>query len=168
MPPSTPVPFDPDWVVPTSMMLREWLDSTGLSPRVAAARVPADQRDAATTLLLGVLDGAPVTEDTARLLFVVTDISAAFWLAFERNYRAGLAAGKTVVADSESDDPAHERQFGQASADEYRALAEAALRLHCEANHDLRPESDLNGDDLRAWHRKDHTIIKTHDESDQS
>lgn len=45
--------------------------------------------------------------------------------------------------------------------------AQNDLHKHCEVYHDLKPESDLN-DDLDAWHRKDHTVIKTHDESDHS
>lgn len=92
--------FDPDWVVPTSHMLREWLDYNHLTTRVAAVMAspgrgtPGHIR--ATEMLDAVLNDGPVDSQTAMVLAAVTDITTEFWLAFEHNYRTGLAAGKTV------------------------------------------------------------------------
>lgn len=90
--------FDPDWVVPTSEMLREWLDTNHLTTRVAAV-IASDGRGTASHIraretLDAVLDDHPVNRRTAAVLAVVTGIPQSFWVAFERNYRSGLAAGK--------------------------------------------------------------------------
>lgn len=90
-------PFDPDWVVPTSEVLAEWLNDHSISPRVAAARLPHEDRADAVVALTGVLNDDPVTYDTALLMDRITGIPTRFWLAFEHNYREGLAAGKSVV-----------------------------------------------------------------------
>lgn len=93
--------FDPDWVVPTSEMLREWLDSNHLSTSVASVITSSGRRTpshiAAMKLLDRVLADALVGPKEARVLATVTGISAQFWLAFEHNYRTWLAAGRTVV-----------------------------------------------------------------------
>lgn len=91
--------FDPDWVVAPSESLREWLDHNGLSPRVASAVVPREQREHVTQLLQDVLDRKPITNEHELALAKVTTISAGFWHNFEHNYRAGLAAGKKDVSD---------------------------------------------------------------------
>lgn len=92
--------FDPDYVVPTSEVLREWLEDHNLSPRVAVAHVvrsPA-MRAQLAAILQAILDqDRGIDEDTAQILQAVTDISGRFWLSFERNYRIGLAAGKSVA-----------------------------------------------------------------------
>ena len=94
-------PYDPDYVVPTSEVLREWLDENHLSPRVAVAHVTRDpnMRSHLAAVLAGILESDTVVdEDTAELLGAVTGISKRFWISFERNYRTGRAAGKTVSA----------------------------------------------------------------------
>lgn len=84
-------PFDPDWVVPTSEVLREWLSDRNLSPRVAvAAAVPREDREEAAQVLVKVLDDGPLADR-------ITGIPTRFWLAFEHNYRTGLAEGKSVI-----------------------------------------------------------------------
>lgn len=92
--------FDPDWVVPTSELLRECLDDTrlGLRPFVAAGGVPREGRDAVMRALADVLDGdAPLTDDLAAVVARATGTPARVWIAFEHNYREGLAAGKKVI-----------------------------------------------------------------------
>lgn len=93
--------FDPDWVVPTSEMLREWLDDNHLSTGVAAVIASAGRQTAshlaATALLDDVLNDGPIAARDADVIALVTGIPAAFWLSFEHNYRSGLAAGRTVV-----------------------------------------------------------------------
>lgn len=92
-------PFDPDYVVPTSEVLRDWLDWNHLSTSVAAVasygRGTASHR-AAIGDLDKVLNGGRVDARVADLLCRVTSIPASFWLAFEHNYRTGLAKGKSV------------------------------------------------------------------------
>jgi len=90
--------FDPDYVVPTSEVLREWLDVNGLTTHVAAAARYArgEPRSWAATVLNGVLDEQALTDTSIDVLAAVTGISAAFWTAFEHNFRVGLAAGKVV------------------------------------------------------------------------
>jgi plasmid maintenance system antidote protein VapI len=89
--------FDPDYVVPTSEVLREWLDERHLSTRVAAAKCGLERREVARMVLDSLLQGAPINEFDADMLDWITDISAAFWMSFEHNYRVGLAAGKHVM-----------------------------------------------------------------------
>jgi hypothetical protein len=94
--------YDPDYVVPTATVLREWLESNGMLRHPSVAAVRAAGRDtaklaAATAILEAVLNDEPFTENTAVVLELCTDISVAFWEAFEHNYRTGLAAGKVVV-----------------------------------------------------------------------
>jgi hypothetical protein len=91
-------PFDPDWVVPTSEVLREWLSDRNLSPRVAvAAAVPRKEREGAARALERVLDDGLLTYEVALVLDRITAIPTRFWLAFEHNYREGLAEGKSVI-----------------------------------------------------------------------
>lgn len=91
--------FDPDWVIAPSECLREWLDSNGLSPQVASAVAGKEHKAHVAELLQDVLDRKPLTDMHALALNRVTSISAQFWLNFEHNYRAGLAAGKADVSD---------------------------------------------------------------------
>lgn len=93
-------PFDPDWVVPTSDFLRDWMDENGVtSARILAAMcAPLDVREDVGTRLRAVLDDdAPLTSDLADMLARATRVPARFWLSFEHNYREGLRAGKTVI-----------------------------------------------------------------------
>ena len=94
------VPFDPDWVVPTSDFLRDWMDENGVtSPRILAAMcAPLDVREDVGDRLRAVLEvDAALTPDLADMLSRATRVPARFWLAFEHNYREGLAAGKKVI-----------------------------------------------------------------------
>lgn len=102
--------FDPDYVVPTSEVLREWLDDHGMRTRgwgpnptlywtsvaaVAASGIRDKERhEAATAILDAVLNDEPFGEHTAFVLAKATGVSEGFWNAFEQNYRTGLAAGK--------------------------------------------------------------------------
>ena len=81
--------FSPDWCLAPSVTLREWLKENGLSVRTAAAC--ASRRPDR--------DRKPLTREHAELLHVVTRVSVQFWLNYEHNYRAGLAAGLTDVSD---------------------------------------------------------------------
>jgi hypothetical protein len=82
-------------------VLREWLDHNHLSPSVAAVVASRGRgtpsHDYATAVVRGVLDDdAVVIDSTAVVLARVTGIAPGFWLAFDHNYRTGMAAGKTV------------------------------------------------------------------------
>jgi hypothetical protein len=91
------IAFDPDYVVPTATILREWLNSLGLTTRVACAKCyqRGEPLDWAASVLDRVLDDQPIGDIEIRVLGAVTDVSEAFWRNFEHNYRSGLAAGKT-------------------------------------------------------------------------
>jgi plasmid maintenance system antidote protein VapI len=97
---TTLYPYDPDYVVPTADVLREWLDHNHVSTSVAAVVASigrgTDSHVAATKVLDAVLNDHKVTPKTAAVLTRVTGISMAFWLAFDHNYRTGKAAGKVV------------------------------------------------------------------------
>jgi plasmid maintenance system antidote protein VapI len=89
-------PFEPDWTIAPASMLRFYLEENNLSPRVAlAGSVPRHRRDEAAAMLQQVLDKQPLTGEHATLLANATGIPRQFWLTFEHNYRAGLAAGLT-------------------------------------------------------------------------
>jgi hypothetical protein len=92
--------FDPDYVVATAEILKEWLEYNGLSVRVAVARLPREERLLAAGYLENVLADKPFTQRTAEVLARVTDISVGFWMNFEHDYRSGLAAGKTRSTDA--------------------------------------------------------------------
>lgn len=92
-------PFDPDYCVPTSEVLREWLDDNHITTKIAAAgsyRRGTPENKRAISVLDAVLDDAVVTTATAHTLARVTGIAVGFWQAFDHNYRKGLAAGKIV------------------------------------------------------------------------
>lgn len=91
--------FDPDWVIAPGETLREWLDTNGLSNRVAAAAVGRTAIAWAEAVIDEVLRREPLTENYARVLERVTGIPARMWLALEHNYRVGLAAGKHDETD---------------------------------------------------------------------
>ena len=88
-------PYDPDYVVATAEVLKEWLDHNGLTVRTAVACLPRDDRALAAGYLQNVLDDKAFTAYTGKILAKITGISLGFWMAFEQNYRTGLAAGKT-------------------------------------------------------------------------
>jgi plasmid maintenance system antidote protein VapI len=84
--------FNPDWVIHPGETLREWREENHLAISAAAmacARMPV-------ALYERVEAGSePISETIASALAHGTGISKTFWLNLERNFRAGLAAGKT-------------------------------------------------------------------------
>ena len=92
--------FDPDWVVHPGEVLQEWLEYTKL-PRTVATKLHGFTDEEFD----GLLDGSvEITEEVARKLKNLTDIGMPFWLAFEHNFRVGLAAGKHWIGNpSESE-----------------------------------------------------------------
>lgn len=97
-------PFDPDWVVPTAEVLREFMETMGLKTTTLLAAgyfQRGEQRDLAVGYLDNVLADKPFTDRTAAVLAKVTGTTIGFWIGFEQNYRAGLAAGKTVMGQGE-------------------------------------------------------------------
>lgn len=90
--------YDPDYVVPTSEVFKEWLEEFGLTTQVAAASRyrRGEAHEWATKVLDRVLAGRPVGPRSVAVLAAVTGISENFWRSFEHNYRTGLAAGKKV------------------------------------------------------------------------
>jgi hypothetical protein len=94
-------PFTPDWCLAPAACLREWMEENGLSPGILAVAARGRAYKAvALTLIEEVLARAPLTERHAEVLEDGTRIPARFWLNYEHNYRAGLAAGlKDVTGD---------------------------------------------------------------------
>lgn len=90
--------FDPDYVVPTRELLREFMDTNGLKTTrmVVAGYVPRDQMDAAAAELDALLNDEPLTDGAARILGRAC-ADEQFWRNFEHNYRAGLARGLHVM-----------------------------------------------------------------------
>lgn len=83
--------WDRDWVVSPGEVLREWIEERGLGVKVTAMAC----RHMAPSVLEKILSGErPITERDAARLATGTHIPKAFWLAFEHNFRTGLAAGK--------------------------------------------------------------------------
>jgi plasmid maintenance system antidote protein VapI len=95
--------FKPDWTIAPGAMLRFWLEENNLSPEVLAVTCGGRAYKAtALALITEVLDRKPLRELNALCLERGTGISAQFWLNFEHNYRAGLAAG---LVDASDDSP---------------------------------------------------------------
>ena len=98
--------FRPDWTLAPSVCLREWMKETGLSAEVlAVACAGRAHRDEALALINDVLARRPLTQAHADLLTRAPGMPPAqFWLNFEHNYRAGLAAGLTDTTPEVGDD----------------------------------------------------------------
>jgi hypothetical protein len=97
-------PFDPDWCLAPAVTLADWLRENHLSPRILAVACAGRGRAGeALAKIKEIIAGQPLTEEHAAMLAVGTFVPARFWLALERNYRAGLAAGKTDVSWREGD-----------------------------------------------------------------
>jgi hypothetical protein len=92
-------PFEPNWCLAPAAHLREWIEETGVSPRLIAACSGREHKDASMALVQEVLDRKPLTEAHAAVLARGTHVPARFWLGLEHNYRAGLAAGLKDVTD---------------------------------------------------------------------
>jgi len=86
----TGYPFDPDWVVHPGATLREWFEDVGLPLSVAEELYGISER----TLGMIFRGTKPITPALAQKLCNLTQIGAPFWLAYEHNFRVGLAAGK--------------------------------------------------------------------------
>ena len=85
--------WEPDWVLRPGEVIADYLTELGGSVE-ALARAS----ELPTSVLEGIVnDDGPITEDIARSLYRGTGLSPEFWLNLERNYRTGLAAGKTVL-----------------------------------------------------------------------
>lgn len=87
----------PDWCLAPSAALTEWLEENGLTAHTVAAAWEDGPEVAA--VLAGVLAREPLTQRHAAVLGRVTGTPAPFWLRWERDYRAGLAAGRKDVTD---------------------------------------------------------------------
>jgi plasmid maintenance system antidote protein VapI len=90
-------PFTPDWCVAPAGTLDEFITDMGLNVRTMALRCATHEAQITTTMqaIVDVLERKPLTEVTAILLEHGSGIPARFWLALEKNYRDGLAAGLT-------------------------------------------------------------------------
>lgn len=88
------LPFDPDWVVAPGDTLADWFSEHALVlPEDRARR--GVRFGIRPTRLADFLAGGPLDDDLAIRLALMTGISRVFWAALERNFRVGLAAGKT-------------------------------------------------------------------------
>ena len=93
--------FCPDWTIAPSEALREWMEERSISPDVlAVAAWGRDRKAEALGLIEDVLARRPLGPEHAGVLQFGTGISATFWLNYEHNYRAGLAAGLTDASDT--------------------------------------------------------------------
>jgi len=92
-------PWDPDWVVAPGETLREWLEDRRLSPRVAAACLGKQGRVDAVIRIEDVLARRPLNAQTARVLEVVTDVPARFWLALDSLCGLCYRSGVRVVGE---------------------------------------------------------------------
>lgn len=82
-------PFDPDWVVHPGATLGEWFTAMGLPHSVATLYgIPP------RTLSRLLRGKQKITPTIAQKLCNLTHVGAPFWLAYEHNFRVGLAAGK--------------------------------------------------------------------------
>lgn len=85
-------PFDPDWVIHPGATLADWIQENVLgNPMLAAAHAGLNE-DEIKGILAGELE---IDRERALRLAEMTSVSADFWLALEKNFRDGLAAGKT-------------------------------------------------------------------------
>jgi|SRR6266498_839840 len=94
--------FKPDWCMAPSVCLAELMKESGISAEVlAVACTGRAHRDEALVLINDVLARRPLTRAHADMLARAPHSpSSQFWLNYEHNYRAGLAAGLKDVSDS--------------------------------------------------------------------
>jgi hypothetical protein len=103
------VGFDPDWTVAPAATLLDWLAERGIRLPLGGT-VAVGQYDrhylltgwwitacGATWAVNATLARQPLTEAAAARLALLTGSSAGFWLNYERQYRADLAAGRKDV-----------------------------------------------------------------------
>ncbi len=87
--------FDPDWCIRPGLTLQDVFDEIGLPMKSYAEFTGLSMET-----LHSVLAGAPITESIAEQLAKLPGgPRASMWLALERNYREGLAAGRRDVSD---------------------------------------------------------------------
>lgn len=97
--------FRPDWTVAPAATLADWMQENGLDPVVLAVACNGKERQhEALRLIQEVLDRKPLTQAHADTLARGTKIPASFWLNYEQNYRAGLAAGLTDTTHATPED----------------------------------------------------------------
>jgi plasmid maintenance system antidote protein VapI len=94
--------FKPDWCLAPSVCLAELLKETGISAQTLAVACGGKAHQAeALALISDVLARKPLTQAHADMLArSPVGPSAQFWLNFEHNYRAGLAAGLIDASES--------------------------------------------------------------------
>lgn len=95
-------PFEPDWCIAPAATLEDWMQENDLdvdTMAFAAGIRTRPGRRYVTTAIQGVLDKKPLTQPVADILWDITGIPAKFWMNYEHNYRAGLAAGLKDVTD---------------------------------------------------------------------
>lgn len=91
---------EPDWVIAPSEHLKDWLEEAGMTPDLlAAASADPSYKLTALGYIHDVLDRRPLTLTHAEMLSQGTGVKAGMWMAFEANYREGLAAGKQDISD---------------------------------------------------------------------
>lgn len=84
--------FDPDWCIHPGATLRDWREENGLPTKAAAtacARMPVEMYERIEA------GEQKITDEIAAALAHGTGITASLWRNLERNFRAGLKAGKT-------------------------------------------------------------------------
>jgi HTH-type transcriptional regulator / antitoxin HigA len=87
--------FDPDWTISPGETLRDWMEETGLSPRVTARACGLTVEE-----VQGILDArTTINAYRAARLECVTMIPARLWLNLERQYRDDLRRGRTDVSN---------------------------------------------------------------------
>jgi hypothetical protein len=98
----------PDWCLAPAGTLEEWMDDNGYSTEALASACAGDDPrrwQEAVTMIRDVLARRPLTQAHAALLAHAPGMpSAQFWVNFEADYRAGLAAGLTDVSGPPAED----------------------------------------------------------------
>lgn len=88
--------FDPDWVVAPGETLADVMDERGFDVSEYAQGDGEWLFGITHEQMRGLVAGdEPIDDELASKLERLTGVSARMWLALERNYRVGLAAGKT-------------------------------------------------------------------------
>jgi len=97
MTPSTPAAYKPDYVTPAGLTLRARLEEIGLTQSDLAARSSISAKHI-NQIIKGV---APITQETALTLELVTGTPAAVWNKLESHYRESLVRLKAQSFDDE-------------------------------------------------------------------
>ena len=89
--------FDPDWTVAPAASLADIMRERGLTAVTMAEAVDPEHWTRPYELILAVLDRRPLGPEHAAVLAYATGTSAGFWVRYEAQYRADLAAGRKDV-----------------------------------------------------------------------